>query len=328
MKEIQISVCIPVYNTEKYLERCLQSVAEQNFESLEIVLVDDCSPGQTEEGLNCKKIVKNFSRKNKIPVNYIRNSNNLGILETRRIAIINAKGKYVFFVDSDDVLFENSLSTLYQTAISEDADIVQGNVENYNLKNNQFVPSNIKKCTAIYIGELLDHDIFTKTFIEEKTSSIICAKLYKREVLITAFESIPFVYCNLAESYLFFFFIVLNSHKFIGINTPVYKYIINTGLTSGKKIDTLDKCKSICSSASVFTVIFDFLEKNNHTIKLNEEEITKIGEKLLILAKQSIDQVEKNIIPELKEQAQEILLNYWGENIITVVKNKLNQNNK
>ena len=120
-----ISVCIPVYNGEQFLFRCLQSLANQTFKDFEIVVVDDCSPGTEEKGLNCKKICKVFSRKYKQKINYFRNSRNMGCIDARRNAVYEAKGKYIFCLDVDDVLEPECLEIMAKTAEEKNADIVQ-----------------------------------------------------------------------------------------------------------------------------------------------------------------------------------------------------------
>ena len=91
--QADISVCVPVYNTERYLEQCLRSVEEQNFAGkLEVIVVSDASPGRDEKGRTTEKIVKAFHNKN---FRYLENSQNLSLIETRRRLVNEAKGKYI-----------------------------------------------------------------------------------------------------------------------------------------------------------------------------------------------------------------------------------------
>ena len=124
-----ISVCIPVFNGEKFLRRCLDSVAVQTFRDFEIIVVDDCSCGCDESGFDCKKICKIFTKQTKIKVNYVRHNKNLGCIEARRTAIYEARSKYIFCLDCDDAIKPNTLELLYNKATENDFDIVQCGTE-------------------------------------------------------------------------------------------------------------------------------------------------------------------------------------------------------
>ncbi|MBR1639184.1 MAG: glycosyltransferase family 2 protein [Treponema sp.] len=123
--KIKISVCIPVFGTEHLLSECLQSVAEQDFNSVEIIVVNDASRGMDSEDKTCNKIVKAFKKHSPFKVTYIEHSENLGLLEARRSAVYTAKGKYIACLDSDDKFLPGALKALYDSAESICADIVQ-----------------------------------------------------------------------------------------------------------------------------------------------------------------------------------------------------------
>ncbi len=113
---IEISVIIPVYNVEKYLSKCLDSVLEQDFDSFEIVAVNDGSKDSSG------KILEEYAKNNEKIV--LVNQENKGLGGARNTGIANAKGKYLFFLDSDDAIKPGTLSALYNDAVRNDADIV------------------------------------------------------------------------------------------------------------------------------------------------------------------------------------------------------------
>lgn len=111
-----ISVVVPVYNVEKYLERCVKSIIEQTYMNLEIILVDD---GSTDEsGTICDR---NAARDNRIKVIHQFNG---GLSDARNKGISVASGKYICFVDSDDWLNKDAISRMHYLAYTSDADIV------------------------------------------------------------------------------------------------------------------------------------------------------------------------------------------------------------
>lgn len=105
MEEL-ISVIVPVYNVEKYLRKCIDSIINQTYTNLEIILVDDGSPD------NCGKICDEYSKKdNRIKVIHKENG---GLSDARNVGIKSAKGKYITLIDSDDYVTKDYVEFLYQ----------------------------------------------------------------------------------------------------------------------------------------------------------------------------------------------------------------------
>lgn len=107
---MKFSVLIPVYNTEKYLEECLQSVLKQTYQDFEIIVVDD---GSTD---NSGAICDNFQKAYPEKIIVIHKENQ-GLISARRVGIANASGDYCIFVDSDDSIKNNLLENLYDSLI-------------------------------------------------------------------------------------------------------------------------------------------------------------------------------------------------------------------
>lgn len=128
-----ISVIVPVYNVEKYLNRCIDSIINQTYKNLEIILVDDGSPD------NCGKICDEYAKKDsRIKVIHKENG---GLSDARNAGINISIGKYITFVDSDDYLELNFIETLY----------------NLNKKNNTFI------AVAPYIINTDKNEIFDRS---------------------------------------------------------------------------------------------------------------------------------------------------------------------
>lgn len=116
MKSGVVSIVIPIYNVEKYLERCLLSVVNQTYKNIEIILVDD---GSTD---NCYEICEKWKRKdNRIKVIHKENE---GLGMARNTGIENATGEYICFFDSDDYVDIEIIEKTYTSAINNQADIV------------------------------------------------------------------------------------------------------------------------------------------------------------------------------------------------------------
>ena len=119
--QIKITVSIPVYNVEKYIDRCLRSVLDQDFsESYEVLVVDDCGCDRSIEII--ESILKEHPKGNLVRI--IHHEKNKGLGPSRNTAIDNARGQYIFFLDSDDWVSHDCLSVLYEKATETNADAV------------------------------------------------------------------------------------------------------------------------------------------------------------------------------------------------------------
>ncbi|MBR4618809.1 MAG: glycosyltransferase [Bacilli bacterium] len=131
MKNNYISIIVPIYNAEKYLNKCIDSLLNQTKKELEIILIND---GSTD---NSEKIIKSYNDKRII---YYKNKNQ-GIGKTRNFGIEKATGKYIMFVDSDDYLKEDACEKLYKKAEKENLDLVICNF--YRVVNNENIEENL-----------------------------------------------------------------------------------------------------------------------------------------------------------------------------------------
>ena len=115
-----ISVIVPVYKVEKYIHKCVDSILSQTITDFELFLVDDGSPD------NCGKICDEYAKKDSRII--VIHKDNGGLSDARNVAINRAKGEYLAFVDSDDLVSENHLETLYNALIDTDSDIAISNI--------------------------------------------------------------------------------------------------------------------------------------------------------------------------------------------------------
>ena len=126
---IDVSVIVPIFNTETWLEACLDSVISQTFRSIEIVLVND---GSTDRS---PTIIKSYAAKDDRIVTI--SQPNRGVSAARNAGLKAAKGEYILFVDSDDTIRNDAVAVLYQQAVTTDADIVIGNAYYYSSDGSQ-----------------------------------------------------------------------------------------------------------------------------------------------------------------------------------------------
>ncbi|MDD7261756.1 MAG: glycosyltransferase family 2 protein [Fusobacterium mortiferum] len=120
MKE-KVSIIVPIYNVVQYLEKCINSICNQTYKNIEIIMVDDCSTDGSRE------LAKELSKKDN-RITFVQRSKNGGLSAARNTGMKIATGYWITFVDSDDWLENNCIEELYQTAKKDNADIVVGGV--------------------------------------------------------------------------------------------------------------------------------------------------------------------------------------------------------
>ena len=114
----KVSVIVPIYNVEKYLEKCINSLLSQTLEDIQIILVNDGSKD------NSGTIAKKYAKKNKDKVIYVEKENG-GLSDARNYGLKYATGDFVAFLDSDDYIEKNAYEEMYNKAIEENADYVE-----------------------------------------------------------------------------------------------------------------------------------------------------------------------------------------------------------
>ncbi len=133
----KISVIIPIYNVEKYLEKCLESVINQTYKDLEIICVDDCSPD------NSNKIVQEYLKKDS-RIKLIQREKNGGLSAARNSGLNKATGEYVYFLDSDDWIDLDYLEKMVSAMKENNVDVVLNTKiikEEEGKQNAQFLPN-------------------------------------------------------------------------------------------------------------------------------------------------------------------------------------------
>lgn len=206
--DILLSIIIPVYNTEEYLEKCLNSVVEKIPEKTEVIIVNDGSPDNSE------KIIKNFEKKYQDIIKYYKKKNG-GLSNTKNFGLDKAKGKYIGFVDSDDYINPTMYEKMLKKAIIEDADMVFCDVEMVYEDGSYRYVSSVNVDVDDKLLSILDTPLMAASW----------SKITKREL----FKDLdyPEGYNNedIAVSPILFG----RSKKICYINSPFYKYLQRTG---------------------------------------------------------------------------------------------------
>lgn len=229
-----ISIIVPVYKVENYLCKCVDSIIEQTYKLIEIILVDDGSPDKS--GIICDKYA---SKDNRIKVIHKENG---GLSDARNVGIDNSLGEYIMFVDSDDYIAPNMCEILLKNAISCKADIVSCNFNNIYInkaikRNHQFCQKN----KLIYTNKEIIYNLFFHYTID---LNVVWNKLYKRDFFFGNIN-IRFPYGKLHEDdytiYKFYYY----AKKIVILEDSLYYYLqrkgsITSNLSTKNIIDKID----------------------------------------------------------------------------------------
>lgn len=171
---MMVSIIVPVFNVEKYIEKCILSVIEQTYSNWELLLINDGSSDNS--GVICDNFSLNDDR-----IKVIHKSNT-GVSDTRNLGLDMAKGKYVIFLDADDYWYEKmALSQLVKTAETNDLDLVRGEYKAVDQDGNLLFERFLTKSKKTYSGQILSSGIFhTKIICGE---NFLVLSLIRRDVI-------------------------------------------------------------------------------------------------------------------------------------------------
>jgi len=219
MKNIEVSIVIPIYNVEHYIAKTIESVQHQDFELYEIILVDDGS--RDNSGVICDQYALNDSR-----IVAIHQANG-GVMSARFAGVGAARGKYIAFLDGDDRMPPSALSCLYKAMIENDVDYVAGvcidiDIEGHRLNDVVYGP---------HFKGILSGNRLYRSFIAKNPKGMNM-KLYKKELLVKEpqIKIPPFIKNN--EDFIFNLFLASKIHKVLAIDDIVAHIVERPGSAS------------------------------------------------------------------------------------------------
>jgi len=225
-KQPLISIIVPIYNVEKYLRRCVDSILCQSYHNLEIWLVDDGSPD------GCPAICDEYAQKDK-RIHVIHKPNG-GLSDARNAALDVAKGEYITFIDSDDYVTPDYISTLYSLIERYKA---QMSIASWHI----FPEGETPTMPAVKVKEFkMDRNTALSNMFYQKGFDVsACVKMYHRSL----FEGIRYPKGQLFEDLQTTFKLMLKCEKVAFTSKPIYFYMFRKGSIEGapfseKKMDS------------------------------------------------------------------------------------------
>lgn len=255
---MKVSVIIPVYNVSKYIERCLLSVLNQTWQDLEVILVDDCTPDNSMEIVEA--VIASHLRG--IVIKCLRHTKNSGQSAARNTGIRVATGDYLYFLDSDDYLPCDSISTLANLANKKEYDFVLGNFEI--VGNSRSIPFMKMKEGAVFSqDEILSsyaHDLWPRT---------VWNMLIRKKFLLA--ESLFFEEGIIHEDDLWTFLLACKANTAYFVNRVTYYYYTHFHSTTGNPSMWNLECR-----VRIIELMFEFIEtsvvlKKNRSVYITFE---------------------------------------------------------
>ena len=252
----KVSIIIPIYNVEQYLEKCLNSVIHQTYKNLEIICVNDCSPD------NSQKIIERYKKLDSRII-ICNRTNNGGLSTARNTGLKIATGEFIYFLDSDDWIDLDYIEKMLHAAIESQAEVVLNTniqVHNKNLPPEQHFPDRT-------------YNNITHKFIDAKPAILniiwnTCAHLWKKTFLDRINAHFPDGY--IIEDQYFQAITYAYLDKIYVIRDSTYHYLIRkTSITGTLKTD------SFSANLNILNKIYDFYIKNNLFDKIDVRMITE-----------------------------------------------------
>ncbi len=212
-----VSIIVPVYKTERYLNRCVNSILNQDYSGIEVILVDDGSPDKS--GQLCDDI---SARDKRVLVIHKKNG---GLSSARNAGIDVANGKYICFVDSDDYVEKDYVSTLINMIKRHDADLAKINYKEVTTDN--YSEESVNVVEKVYSGDEVE-----KAFLELRVDSA-CVFMYKKNVI----ENIRFPLGKTSEDIPFNFEVFQKATRFVYSPQIKYYYWHNPESISNGAVD-------------------------------------------------------------------------------------------
>ena len=242
MKQTLISIIVPIYKVELYLGRCLDSIVNQTYTNLEIILVDDGSPD------NCPQICDEYAAMDdRIKVIHKENG---GLSDARNAGLDCCTGEYISFVDGDDVISHNAIQLMVENVQNDEFDIVIANIQRFTDDEEKYL------CKQPVMGEVKIYSSLDLLTILCKNSPVylrsVCGKLFNKAL----FNKLRFLKGKLYEDMFINYRLFYNAKSCLFIDTALYRYRYRKG-------SIMDSTVKSTFAIEADEMRFDFLKKHN-----------------------------------------------------------------
>lgn len=261
---IEISIIVPIYNAQKYLSRCIESVIKQTYKNFELILIDD---GSTD---NSYAICEEYQKKDNRII--LIKKENGGQSSARNNGLNIARGNYIGFVDSDDWISSNMFEKLFSLIESYEADIVSSD---YFFSNNDievFPEVSGKELVLNNKTEIIKY-FFKSDKLNSTNEFAVWGKLYKRELFNNLFFKEGIIY----EDYLLNFYLFEKANKIVKTKDILYAYFQSPNSTTRAKLDS----KQMALLSTTNEIIENLIKYDENIQNLGQRKLAMVYFSLL-----------------------------------------------
>lgn len=247
----KISVIVPIYNSEAYLEKCLNSIVNQTYPNIEVILVND---GSADKSSSICKAFQNEHENFK----YFEMDENFGVSHSRNFGLEHAQGSFIGFVDSDDWIDTDMYESLHEVLVSHNVPMVSANFRQIKHDDKRVVKVEHIHCNDLYIGNT--HDALM--YIISNRDVVLWNKLYRREV----FNDIVFPEGKVYEDIAAIHLLAENAGRFAVSTKCLYNYL------SRPKSITRNKTDLVMHFEHLYVVVerYEYLSHKYNSEKLEQ----------------------------------------------------------
>lgn len=289
MNKDLVSIIIPVYNVKEFLKECVESVVQQSYKKLEIILVDDGSTDGSEK--LCDNLAKEDDR---IKVIHQRNQ---GLSAARNSGISIMKGTYVYFLDSDDCIANDAIEVLYKALQRGDTDMAISGIIAF---------SDSKPVIAKngYTESFLETEVaLTKMLLHDGIGHEACGKLFKAELWLKYRFPVGLLY----EDYATIYYVASQSKKVAISKYPSYFYRVRSGSIMHSEIQERNFILLDISDEVTDFLIKRYPVLKEAAIRLNVVTYLKVLKMILDINMNAYISVQKRIIKHIKKHKNSFL---------------------
>lgn len=275
-ESVLVSILVPVYKVERYIEKCAMSLFEQTYDNIEYVFVDDCSPDNSIALL--KSIMERYpKRKNRVKI--VKHEKNLGLANARITAINSCNGVYLLNVDSDDYIERDMVEIMVKKALDSDSDMVICDF-------NYIFIDRVKRINNVVETDRLE---YIASLITRRSSVCVWGRLIKKSLYVTN-SVYPISDLNYAEDYVVTPRLVYFARNIVKVDKALYNYVQLNNASYTHKLSSI----SIDNAILANEILCDFFIKYGLQSKLPLEESKAINVVTLLYA------VPLNLLPKVE----------------------------
>ena len=302
----KLSVVIPVYNTEQYLPRCIDSLINQTYKNIEFIFVNDCSPGNAEEII--KKYQEQDSR-----IKYVTYDKNRGLFRARMAGAEKAKGEYIAFMDSDDYATLDFYNTLIKCAEEKNAEIAIGKTIFKNVSTIDSVRNLHDEC---FLFDKIEGENVRKVYFGQKglcfSWHTVWNKIYKKDLWDKCFPYYKKIDTHLimTEDIAFSSLLFYNAKSVATVENDGYFYCENEGASTNAAKTTL---KRFTKNMSDIKRVFDFVNEYFDEVGADSYIVNSFNETKKYYARMWQELADNTFKGDELKAADEIMRDFIGD---------------